>query len=64
MIAAGNAPYYIATRAKKADLNRALEILEKAGKDNPPMAGDEMPVPRTRRRRIIGGKTGKADLRK
>jgi hypothetical protein len=43
MIAAHNASNYIAMRAKRANLPRALEILHKAGVGNPPMKGDELP---------------------
>jgi hypothetical protein len=43
MIAAHGASNYIAMRAKKANIPRALEILARAGRDNPPMPGDELP---------------------
>jgi hypothetical protein len=43
MIAAHNASNYIAIRAKRANLPRALEILRKAGAGNPPIEGDELP---------------------
>jgi hypothetical protein len=43
MIAAHHASNYIAMRAKRANLPRALEILRKAGAGNPPMEGDELP---------------------
>jgi hypothetical protein len=43
MIAAQDASDYIAIRAKRANLPRALEILRKAGAGNPPMEGDELP---------------------
>jgi hypothetical protein len=43
MIAAHNASNYIAIRARRANLPRALEILKKAGAGNPPMPGDELP---------------------
>jgi hypothetical protein len=43
MIAAHEASNYIAIRAKRANLPRALEILRKAGTGNPPMEGDELP---------------------
>jgi len=43
MIAAHGASNYIGIRAKRADLSRAIEILEKAGAGNPPMPGDELP---------------------
>lgn len=43
MIAANNAVSYIARRARGADVAKALEILDRAGRDNPPMPGDELP---------------------
>src|SRR5580692_929037 len=43
MIAAHRASNYIAMRAKRANPARALEILDRAGRDNPPMPGDELP---------------------
>jgi hypothetical protein len=43
MIAANDASNYIALRARRANLPRALEILRKAGAGNPPMEGDELP---------------------
>jgi hypothetical protein len=43
MIAAHSASNYIAMRAKRANPARALEILARAGRDNPPMPGDELP---------------------
>ena len=43
MIAAHSASNYIAMRAKRANPARALEILSRAGRDNPPMPGDELP---------------------
>jgi hypothetical protein len=44
MVAAHETAEYIAIRAKRANLSRALEILEKAGVGNPPMEGDELPA--------------------
>jgi hypothetical protein len=44
MIAAYDASNYIALRAARANLPRTLEILEKAGKGNAPMPGDELPA--------------------
>lgn len=41
---------YFAERAAKADVPKALAILERAGVGNPPMAGDELP----KRRRKSG----------
>jgi hypothetical protein len=43
MIAAHRASNYIAMRAKRANVPKALAILAKAGRDNPPMPGDELP---------------------
>jgi putative PIN family toxin of toxin-antitoxin system len=43
MIAAHQASNYISVRAKRANPERALEILKAAGLKNPPMAGDELP---------------------
>jgi hypothetical protein len=43
MIAAHGASNYIALRARRANLPRALEILRKAGAGNPPIPGDELP---------------------
>ena len=34
---------YFAERAARADVKKALEILERSGSDNPPMPGDELP---------------------
>jgi hypothetical protein len=41
---------YIAERAARADLPRALGILRRAGAGRPPMKGDELPEPKRRRR--------------
>jgi hypothetical protein len=43
MIAAHRASNYIAMRAKRANIPRALEILSRAGTGNPPIEGDELP---------------------
>lgn len=40
---------YFRERARKADMKKALAILARAGKGNPPMPGDELPEPRRRR---------------
>ena len=42
---------YFAERAAKGDIKKALRILKRAGKGNPPAPGDELPAARTRRRR-------------
>lgn len=34
---------YFAERAKRADRKETLRILDRAGKDNPPVEGDELP---------------------
>lgn len=34
---------YFNERAARADIPKALEIMARAGKGNPPMAGDELP---------------------
>ena len=34
---------YFRERARRADRAETLRILDRAGKDNPPMAGDELP---------------------
>lgn len=44
MIAVHKASNYIALRAERANLTRALEALAKAGKGNPPIPGDELPA--------------------
>jgi len=41
---------YFAERAAKGDIKRALRVLQRAGKGNPPVAGDELPPKTTRRR--------------
>lgn len=42
-IAALRTERYLADRAARADIPRALEILGRAGKNNPSVAGDELP---------------------
>jgi hypothetical protein len=41
---------YFAERAARGDIKKALQVLKRAGKGNAPMAGDELPVKRPRRR--------------
>jgi hypothetical protein len=41
---------YIAERAARANIPKALAILRRAGVGKPPMKGDELPEPRRRRR--------------
>jgi hypothetical protein len=43
MVAAHNASNYIAIRARRANLPRALETLRKAGAGEAPREGDELP---------------------
>jgi hypothetical protein len=43
MIASHNTMGYIAERARRGNVQRALEILRKAGAGNPPIEGDELP---------------------
>jgi hypothetical protein len=41
---------YFAERAARGDIKKALQALNRAGKGNAPMAGDELPAKRPRRR--------------
>jgi hypothetical protein len=41
---------YIAERASRADMGKALAILRRAGVGRAPMKGDELPAPKRRRR--------------
>lgn len=41
---------YFAERAARADVPKALAILKRAGKGNPPMRGDELPKAKRKRR--------------
>ena len=50
MVAAHNASNYIAIRARRANLPRALEILRKVGAGEPPIEGDELPESWTSRK--------------
>ncbi|MDR3793132.1 MAG: toxin-antitoxin system HicB family antitoxin [Terracidiphilus sp.] len=43
MIAVHHASSYMTMRAARANPERALDILNQAGRDNPPIAGDELP---------------------
>jgi hypothetical protein len=43
MIASHDTATYIADRAKRADVQRALEVLRKPRKGEPPREGDELP---------------------
>lgn len=40
---------YIAERAGRANVSKALQVLKRSGAGEPPMNGDEMPKPRRRR---------------
>jgi hypothetical protein len=42
---------YFAERAAAGDVKKALEVLQRAGKGNKPVAGDELPPSVKRRRR-------------
>jgi hypothetical protein len=42
---------YFAERAAGGDLKKALQVLKRAGKGNPPLAGDDLPAKILRRRR-------------
>lgn len=42
---------YFAERAAKGDVKKALQVLKRAGKDNVPVFGDELPPRRIRGRR-------------
>jgi hypothetical protein len=41
---------YIAERAARADLPKALQVLKRAGRDRAPVKGDEMPKAKRKRR--------------
>jgi hypothetical protein len=41
---------YIKDRAKKGDVRRAIELLERMGTDEPPQEGDEIPPSLSRRK--------------
>jgi hypothetical protein len=43
---------YFAERAAKGVIKKAFQVLKRAGKGHPPIAGDELPLKRTRRRRL------------
>jgi hypothetical protein len=50
MIATHDTATYIADRAKRGNMRRALEILSEAGAGNPPVPGDELPASWKRRK--------------
>lgn len=50
---------YFQERARRADRSETLRILERAGKGNPPMEGDELP---TNWKRNVGAKKRKGKL--
>lgn len=41
---------YIAERAGRANIPKAVQILKRAGADHPPVAGDELPVRKRKQR--------------
>jgi hypothetical protein len=41
---------YIAERAARADLPKALQVLKRSGRDRAPVKGDEMPKAKRKRR--------------
>jgi hypothetical protein len=41
---------YIAERAARADLPKALQVLRRSGRDRAPVKGDEMPKAKRKRR--------------
>jgi len=41
---------FFTKRAARGDVKKALEILSRAGNDDPPIEGDEMPAPMSRRK--------------
>ncbi|HXO37273.1 MAG TPA: toxin-antitoxin system HicB family antitoxin [Candidatus Acidoferrum sp.] len=62
---------YFADRGEHADRKETLRILDRAGKDNPPLPGDELPVDRDRpsksrkpSQKIISGTAAGKRLRK
>ena len=42
---------YFAERAGRGDIKRALQVLKRTGKGNPPLLSDELPAKIPRRRR-------------
>jgi hypothetical protein len=42
-LSAIGAEEYLTKRAKRGNVKRGWDILQKAGKGNPPIAGDELP---------------------
>ncbi len=44
---------YLAERAERANLPKALDILKRAGIGRPPIEGDELPEPKRRQRRKV-----------
>jgi hypothetical protein len=42
---------YFAERAARGNIKKALQVLRRAGKGNPPMTGDELPDKKRRTRR-------------
>lgn len=54
---------YFQQRARCADRTRTLRILEKAGKGNPPVEGDEWPEPKARKSGRKSARTAKRKAR-
>ena len=42
---------YFAERSAKGDVKKALQVLRRAGKGNPPLSGDDLPPPKATPRR-------------
>ena len=49
---------YFAERAARGDIKKALQLLQRAGADNPPMPGDELPTTTPPRRRSTRRRRG------
>jgi hypothetical protein len=63
MVATHDAANYLAERAKRGNVQRALEILRNVGNGNPPMPGDELPESWKHRAAARTTKTGKSSTR-
>ena len=63
MVATHDAATYFADRAKRGNVQKALEILRTAGTGNPPLAGDELPESWKLRKPAAGPKAGKFPTR-
>jgi len=49
---------YFAERAARGDIKKALNVLTRAGRDQPPLAGDELPARTPGRRHVRRGSGG------